>query len=76
MPDNIIERNNNWKSFRIQGTLDFSLNVILSQISTTLTENQIGIFVISTYNTDYVLIKKDNHQKALKILKDTECEIV
>ena len=39
-------------------------------------ENSISIFAISTYNTDYVLIKKENYQKALDILKDSGYEIV
>ena len=39
-------------------------------------ENSISIFAISAYNTDYVLIKKENYQKALDILKDSGYEIV
>ena len=62
--------------FRIQGILDFSLIGILSKIAKILAENSISIFAISTYNTDYVLIKKENYQKALDILKDSGYEIV
>ncbi|MCH5345441.1 MAG: ACT domain-containing protein [Acetatifactor sp.] len=76
VPDNVIERDDNWKAFRIQGVLDFSLIGILSQISTVLAENQIGIFAISTYNTDYILTKKDNYDKALKVLSDAGYKIV
>lgn len=75
IPDNVIERDDNWRAFRIQGVLDFSLVGILSQISTLLAENQIGIFAVSTYNTDYILTKKDDYQKALKILCDAGYEI-
>lgn len=66
VPDNVIERDDNWKAFRMQGVLDFSLIGIFSQISSLLTENQIGIFAVSTYNTDYILMKKDNYHRALK----------
>ena len=76
VPDNITEREDDWKAFRIQGILDFSLIGILSQISTLLAENQIGIFAISTYNTDYILTKKDNYNKALKVLSDAGYEII
>lgn len=76
VPDNVIERDDNWKAFRIQGVLDFSLIGILSQISNLLAENQIGIFAVSTYNTDYILTKKDNYQRALKILSDAGYKIV
>ena len=65
VPSNVIERDDGWKGFRIQGVLDFSLIGILSKIAEILAENSISIFAISTYNTDYVLIKKENYQKAL-----------
>lgn len=58
-----------WKAFRIQGVLDFSLIGILAKIATVLADNGISILAVSTYNTDYVLIKKENYQKALDILQ-------
>lgn len=76
VPDNVIERDDNWKAFRIQGVLDFSLIGILSRISTLLAENQIGIFAVSTYNTDYILTKEADYNKALKVLSDAGYEIV
>ena len=76
VPDNVICRDDGWKAFRIQGVLDFSLIGILSKISTLLAENQIGIFAVSTYNTDYVLTKKDNYDKALKVLSNAGYEII
>lgn len=69
VPPNVIERDDGWKAFRIQGMLDFSLIGILSKISGILAENEIGIFAISTFNTDYILTKKENYQKALEVLK-------
>ena len=66
---NIVERDDGWKAFRIQGVLDFSLIGILSRISAILAENKIGIFAVSTYNTDYILVKKENYQRALKALE-------
>ena len=68
VPSNVTEREDGWMAFRIQGVLDFSMIGILSEISGILAENKIGIFVISTYNTDYVLTKKENYQRALDIL--------
>lgn len=70
VPDNVLERDDGWNAFRIQGVLDFSLIGILSKISTLLAENGIGIFAISTYNTDYVLTKKENFKKAMGLLAD------
>ena len=70
VPDNVTERDDGWRAFRIQGVLDFSLIGILSKISTLLAENQIGIFAVSTYNTDYILTKAENYAKALKVLEN------
>lgn len=68
VPSNVTEREDGWKAFCIQGVLDFSLIGILSEISGILAENKIGIFAISTFNTDYVLTKKENYQRALDAL--------
>lgn len=76
VPPNVIQRDDGWKCFRIQGILDFSLIGILSEIAEILAKNRISIFAISTYNTDYVLIKKENYQKALDILEHAGYEVV
>lgn len=68
VPANTLERDDGWMAFRIQGVLDFSLVGILSEITGILAEDKIGIFAISTFNTDYILTKKENYQKALDIL--------
>lgn len=76
VPNNTIECDNGWKAFRIQGVLDFSLIGILSKISTLLADNKIGIFAISTYNTDYILTKKENYKKALEVLSKAGYQVV
>lgn len=76
VPPNVIQRDDGWKGFRIQGILDFSLVGILAKIAEILAENGISIFAVSTYNTDYVLTKKENYQKALDILGCSGYEIV
>ena len=67
-PAATIERDDGWKGFRIQGTLDFSLIGILSKLSGILADHKIGIFAVSTYNTDYILVKKEKYDRALKAL--------
>lgn len=75
-PTNVTTCDDGWKAFRIQGILDFSLIGILSKISTLLAENGIGIFAVSTYNTDYILTKKENFSKALDVLSNAGYTIV
>lgn len=74
-PSKTTHREDGWKAFRIRGTLDFSLIGILSKITTLLAENQIGIFAVSTYNTDYILIKEENFEKAMRVLGEAGYEI-
>lgn len=69
VPSNATQRDDGWKGFRVQGVLDFSLIGILSGISTLLAGEGIPIFALSTYNTDYILLKKENCQRALDVLK-------
>ncbi|MDO5294229.1 MAG: ACT domain-containing protein [bacterium] len=76
VPDNTTEREDGWRAMRIQGELDFSLIGILSKISTILAENKIGIFAISTYNTDYILVKEEKYEQALAALEDAGYTIV
>ena len=75
VPSNVIQRDDGWKGFRIQGVLDFSLIGILAEISVILAENGISIFAVSTYNTDYILIKIEKYQKALDVLKASGYQI-
>ena len=75
VPGNTIERDDGWKGFRIIGQLDFSLIGILARISKILAETGIGIFAISTYNTDYILTKEENFEKAMKVLKNAGYEV-
>ncbi len=58
-------------TFYITGTLDFSLTGILSELSGILAENKIGIFAVSTYNTDYILVKEENFERALNVLAES-----
>ena len=74
-PARTLEREDGWRGLRIEGTLDFSLIGILSPIAAILAENKIGIFAVSTYNTDYVLVKEENFDKAMTALGAAGYEI-
>ena len=76
VPSNTTEREDGWKAFRIQGMLDFSLIGILSRISALLAGCGIGIFAVSTYNTDYILTRADQFEAAVKALEDDGYEIM
>lgn len=67
-PVKTTERDDGWKGFRIQGTLDFSLIGILSKLSGILADHEISIFAVSTYNTDYILVKEESFDRAIRVL--------
>ena len=69
VPDNTVERDDGWRAFRIEAKLDFSLVGILAKISKVLADGGIGIFAISTYNTDYILTKSENFERAIGLLQ-------
>lgn len=68
LPPNPIRCESGWRAFRIQGELDFSLVGVLAKIAALMAENGIGIFAVSTYNTDYIFLKKENFDKAMTAL--------
>lgn len=75
VPTNTITREDGWRAMRIEGELDFTLVGILAQLSNLLAEQRIGLFAISTYNTDYLLTKSADFDCALAALRAHGCEI-
>ena len=67
-PEFTTAREDGWRGFRVSGTMEFSLVGILAGIADTLAEQHISIFAVSTYDTDYILVKQENFEKALKTL--------
>ena len=75
VPTNVSNREDGYKAFRIEGELDFSLVGILADITSALAENKIPVFAVSTFNTDYILVKSEFFEQALSALnkKGYEC---
>lgn len=71
VPENTTDRNDGWRGFRIRGQPDFSLIGILSGILKILAENEISVFAVSTFNTDYIFVRQEDFQKAIQVLKGT-----
>ena len=69
-PDNAVISEPDWKALKISGILDFGLTGVIAKISGLLAEANISVFVISTYNTDYILLKSANFDNGVKILAD------
>jgi hypothetical protein len=71
-----VKMETGWDYFRIEGTLDFGLTGIVSMLTAPLADNGVSVFVISTFDTDYILIKSDKVADAIRIwnaLDGVEC---
>ena len=63
-----------WRMFRVEGIVDFSLTGILSRLSSALAEARIGVFAVSTFNTDYILVRTTDFDRAREALRRIGCE--
>lgn len=71
-----IQCEKDWRILKIEGPLDFSLIGILSSISALLANNKISIFAISTYDTDYILVKSNELDNAIESLLKEGYEVI
>ncbi|WP_352400293.1 ACT domain-containing protein [Anaerotignum sp.] len=76
LPNDVEMNEDGWKLFRVSGKMEFSLVGILSQISGCLAKQKISIFAISTYDTDYILIKEINAKLAQEVLESEGWDFV
>ncbi len=65
-----------WSGFRVRGELDFSLVGILADLSRVLAAAKVGIFAVSTYDTDYILTKSTDFDRALDALQRAGHEVL
>ncbi|PKG58373.1 ACT domain-containing protein [Shewanella sp. GutDb-MelDb] len=71
-----LEQENGWRCLEVLGPLGFSMTGILSSVSGALAAEKISIFAISTFDTDYILVKKDTLAEATKALKKKNYQII
>ena len=58
-----------WACFKVEGPLEFNLVGILAGIASVLAEAQVSIFALSTFDTDYILVKREQVQAAKEALR-------
>ena len=71
-----FEYEDNWSIFRFDSLLDFSLIGVLDGVIKPLSEKNISVFVLSTFDTDYVMFKTENKFKVISILENLEYKFV
>jgi len=68
VPANATEAESGWRALRVSGVLDFGLIGIIAKISNILAQAGISVFVVSTYNTDYILLKNESFDEGITAL--------
>lgn len=76
IPSDVIKSESGWNGFKIAECFDFNQVGIISKISDALAVCKIAIFVVSTYNTDYVFVKSERFPRAMEIMIDSGHTIV
>lgn len=71
-----VQSEKGWRIFKVQGPLDFSLIGIISDISTCLAGAGVSIFAVSTYETDYIMVREQELDQAVTALTEAEYEIL
>ena len=75
LPADIVACEKGWRGLRIAGELDFSLIGILAPIAQLLAQAKISIFVVSSFDTDYALLKEAQFAQALALLQQNGYQI-
>lgn len=75
IPPEIETREDGWALMRVVGQLDFSLTGVLSTILSPLANGGISVFALSTFDTDYLLVKEVKLEKAKRALTEAGFEI-
>jgi hypothetical protein len=68
VPTDALAAEAGWKALKICGVLDFGMVGVIAKIAGLLAGEQISVFVVSTYNTDYILVKAEQLERAVKAL--------
>ena len=71
-----LEQEDGWRALEVLGPLGFSLTGILSNIAGVLADKKISIFAISTFDTDYILVKQDTLKAAIKALRSDDYLVI
>lgn len=67
-PAETIAREDGWRAFRVKGSMEFGLVGVLARITGALAEAGISVFAVSTFDTDYLLVKAERFEAALCVL--------
>jgi len=71
-----VKQEGGWKALMVEGPLDFSTTGVLASLTFPLAREGVSVFAISTYNTDYLLVKQEQLRQALRALRSEGYAVV
>lgn len=69
VPHATLAREDGWRALRVAEQMDFNLIGVMAGLSSTLAQAGISIFAVSTFDTDYLLVKAENLVAAIDALE-------
>jgi hypothetical protein len=71
-----VERERGWCVLKLEGPFEFSEVGVLASVTAPLAEAGVGIFAVSTFDTDYVLVKEEQLDPAVAALRGWSHEVL
>jgi hypothetical protein len=68
VPEGVVAERG-WRCLRVAGTMPFSVVGVLTSLTVPLAEGGISVFAISTFDTNYLLVKEDDFENAITVLQ-------
>lgn len=76
LPEHTLARNDGWRCFEVAGPLDFALTGILAGLSAALAAANVSIFAVSSFDTDFILVKEESLEIATAALRRAGYEVI
>jgi len=74
VPD-LVRSDRVWRVLAVEGPLDFSLTGVLAALTAPLAEARVAVFALSTFDTDYLLVKDERLAQAVEALARAGCRV-
>ncbi len=65
-----VKKESGWRILTVEGPLDFALTGVLASLVVPLSRKGVSVFTLSTYDTDHLLVKNEQLDKAIQVLRD------
>lgn len=74
VPDE-VQAERDWRAVRVEGPIPFEVTGVAAALAAPLAEARISVFLLATYDTDYLLVKEDSFRRAVEVLRAAGHEV-